>query len=116
MLYFGNCLNMGDKSQHPFSFCQNEALAVGILPHRRKREQTSKIVLAFSISGGIIGGIALVGLAFVIARRVHLKQTKGTMPPRSIAESASTGYSSKLMSEASKIFIFLCVYPYECVE
>ncbi|KAG5556227.1 hypothetical protein RHGRI_006735 [Rhododendron griersonianum] len=100
VLYFGNCLNTGDKSQHQFSFCRNEALAVGILPHRRKREQTSKIVLAFSISGGIIGGIALVGLAFVIARRVHLKQTKGTVPPRSIAESASTGYSSKLMSEA----------------
>ncbi|GMP98300.1 hypothetical protein CsSME_00046246 [Camellia sinensis var. sinensis] len=100
VLYAGNCLTTVDKTQHGFSFCRNEALAVGILPHRRKSERASKVVLGLSISGGIIGGITLVGLAFVIVRRVHLKKTKGKPQPRLIAVHASTGYTSKLSSEA----------------
>ncbi|XP_057507141.1 probable inactive leucine-rich repeat receptor-like protein kinase At3g03770 [Actinidia eriantha] len=103
VLYAGNCLTMGDKNQHPFSYCRNEAFAVGILPHRRKPEQASKVGLALSISGGIIGGIALVGLAFLIFRRIHLKQTRGRTLPRLIAENSSSGYNSKLLSEARYI-------------
>ncbi|GFY98038.1 leucine-rich repeat protein kinase family protein [Actinidia rufa] len=77
VLYSGNCLTTGDKNQHPFSYCRNEAFAVGILPHRRKPEQASKVGLALSVSGGIIGGIALVGLAFLIFRRVLFEADKG---------------------------------------
>ncbi|PSS01679.1 Inactive leucine-rich repeat receptor-like protein kinase [Actinidia chinensis var. chinensis] len=103
VLYAGNCLSTGEKNQHPFSFCRNEALAVGILPHRRKPERESRLGLALSISGGIIGGVVLVSLAFVIFRRVHLKQTRGRTLPRLIAENASTGYNSKLLSDARYI-------------
>ncbi|KAI7990552.1 putative inactive leucine-rich repeat receptor-like protein kinase [Camellia lanceoleosa] len=80
--------------------CFKSTLAVGILPHRWKSERASKVVLGLSISGGIIGGITLVGLAFVVVRRVHLKKTKGKPQPRLIAVHASTGYTSKLSSEA----------------
>ncbi|KAL6988659.1 hypothetical protein U1Q18_014415 [Sarracenia purpurea var. burkii] len=103
VIYAGNCLTSGDKSQHPFSFCKNEALAVGILPHRRKPEQVSKVVLALSISGGIIAGIAFIGLAVIIVRRVHLKHIIGAPPPRSIAENASTGYNPKSLLDARYI-------------
>ncbi|GFZ09323.1 leucine-rich repeat protein kinase family protein [Actinidia rufa] len=103
VLYAGNCLSTGEKNQHPFSFCRNEALAVGILPHRRKPERESRLGLALSISGGIIGGVVLVSLAFIIFRRVHLKQTRGRTLPRLIAENASTGYNSKLLSDARYI-------------
>uniref|UniRef100_A0A5B7A3W3 Protein kinase domain-containing protein n=1 Tax=Davidia involucrata TaxID=16924 RepID=A0A5B7A3W3_DAVIN len=103
VLYSGNCLATGDESQHPFSFCRNEALAVGILPHRRKSNRVSKAVLALSISVGIIGGIALAGLIFLVVRRVHAMKTMTTSSTRTIAENASTGYASKLLSDARYI-------------
>ncbi|KAA8518368.1 hypothetical protein F0562_015749 [Nyssa sinensis] len=103
VLYAGNCLATGDESQHPFSFCRNEALAVGILPHRQKPKHASKVVVALSMSGGIIGGITLVGLIFLVVRRVQAKKTTRAPPKSSIAENASTGYTSKLLSDARYI-------------
>ncbi|KAA8516894.1 hypothetical protein F0562_017288 [Nyssa sinensis] len=102
VLYSGNCLATGDKSQHPFSFCRNEALAVGILPHR-KLKHASKAVLALSISGAIIGGIALAGLIFLVVRRVHVMKTTKESPTRIISENASARYASKLFSDARYI-------------
>ncbi|KAK9290834.1 hypothetical protein L1049_009012 [Liquidambar formosana] len=102
VLYARNCLATGDQNQHPFSFCRNEALAVGIIPHRKKRKQASKAVLAFSIIGGIVGGIALVSLIFLLIKRVNSKKTR-TSTTRLIAQNASTGYSSKFLSDARYI-------------
>ncbi|XP_059646477.1 probable inactive leucine-rich repeat receptor-like protein kinase At3g03770 [Cornus florida] len=103
VLYARNCLSSEDRTQHPFSFCRNEALAVGILPHHQKPKHASKVVLGLSITGGIVGGIALVGLAFMIVRRVHDKKKMKAPPTRSITENASTGYTSKLLSDARYI-------------
>ncbi|KAE8699226.1 ubiquitin-conjugating enzyme E2 2-like [Hibiscus syriacus] len=58
----------GNENQHPFSFCYNEALAVGILPHQKK-SKTSKVALAMAITGGIIGGIVVICFVFMFVRR-----------------------------------------------
>lgn len=105
VLYARNCLDNGKKNQHPYSFCRNEALAVGIPPHQKKRKEASKAVLALGIIGGLVGAIALLGLILLIVRRVNAK--RGTMvkkpPTRLIAENASAGYTSKILSDASKV-------------
>ncbi|KAH9784610.1 putative inactive leucine-rich repeat receptor-like protein kinase [Citrus sinensis] len=103
VLYARNCLAAGNENQHPLSFCQNEALAVGILPLQKKQKQVSKAVLALSIIGGIIGGISLFVIAFLLVRRTKSKQTMKKTPTRVIQENASTGYTSKFLSDARYI-------------
>ncbi|KAF8398055.1 hypothetical protein HHK36_016981 [Tetracentron sinense] len=104
VMYARNCLATVDHTQHPFSYCRNEALAVGILPHQQsKPRRASKVVLALSIVGGIVGGIALVGLAFLFIRRVNAKKITKAPPTRLITENLSTGYTSKLLSNARYI-------------
>ncbi|KAL9436380.1 hypothetical protein AB3S75_022432 [Citrus x aurantiifolia] len=103
VLYARNCLAAGNENQHPLSFCQNEALAVGILPLQKKQKQVSKAVLALSIIGGIIGGISLVVIALLLVRRTKSKQTMKKTPTRLIQENASTGYTSKFLSDARYI-------------
>ncbi|KAI3822656.1 hypothetical protein L1987_10251 [Smallanthus sonchifolius] len=103
VVYDGNCLttNIGNelKSQKPISFCSNEALAVGIIPRHQKDGKGSKVALVLGITGGIIGGILLVGVAFLIFRQVHGK--KAVKPPPPIPENASvSSYTSKLLSDA----------------
>lgn len=100
VLYGRNCLATGEQNQHPFSFCRNEALAVGIIPHRKKQKGASKAVLALGTIGGILGGIALFCLVFLVVRRVNAKKATKTPPTKLIAENASTVYSSKLFSDA----------------
>lgn len=102
VLYARNCLATRHENQHPLSFCQNEALAVGILPQQKRQNQVSQTVLALSITGGIIGGIALVVIAFLLVRRTKSKRTMKKTPTRLIQENASTGYTSKFLSDASK--------------
>ncbi|KAL5834970.1 hypothetical protein ACOSQ4_014467 [Xanthoceras sorbifolium] len=103
VLYARNCLATANENQHPSSFCQNEALAVGILPQRKKSKQASKAVLASGIIGGIVGGIILVGLVFLLARRINANKTIKKPQTRLIAENASTWYTSKLLSDARYI-------------
>ncbi|KAJ6761735.1 INACTIVE LEUCINE-RICH REPEAT RECEPTOR-LIKE PROTEIN KINASE-RELATED [Salix koriyanagi] len=55
VLYAANCLASGDENQHPITFCRNEALAVGILPQRKKRKASTETI-AFGVAGGIAGG------------------------------------------------------------
>ncbi|XWS57897.1 hypothetical protein CRYUN_Cryun09bG0212500 [Craigia yunnanensis] len=101
-LYARNCLATGKENQHPFSFCRNEALAVGILPHS-KNTKPSKVALALGITGGIIGGIVLLGLIFIFVRRLNANKIINKPTTRLIAEKASTGYTSKLLSDARYI-------------
>ncbi|KAK1582249.1 hypothetical protein Q3G72_013265 [Acer saccharum] len=103
VLYTRNCLTTANENQHPSSFCQNEALAVGILPQRKKSKQVSKAVLVSAIFGGIVGGILLAGLVFLLARRINARKTIKKPQTRLIAENASTGYTSKLLSDARYI-------------
>ncbi|KAJ7976430.1 Protein kinase [Quillaja saponaria] len=103
ILYSKNCLAAQDQSQHPLSFCHNEALAVGILPPIKKQKQVSKTTLALAVVGGIIGGVALIGIILLVIRRKKAKRTIENPPTRLIAENASSGYTSKLLSDARYI-------------
>ncbi|KAB2058631.1 hypothetical protein ES319_A11G246500v1 [Gossypium barbadense] len=98
-LYARNCLATENENQHPFSFCHNEALAVGILPHHKK-SKTPKVALAMAISGGIVGGMVLLGLIFMFVRRSNADKTINKPTTRVIAEKATTVYSSKFLSDA----------------
>lgn len=101
--YAANCLAMGDVTQEPNSYCQNQALAVGILPHHRRQKEASKIILALSISGSLIGAVLLIALAFVLRRKFLTKKDAQKFPVRIIEENASTGYTSKILSDARYI-------------
>ncbi|XP_073157003.1 probable inactive leucine-rich repeat receptor-like protein kinase At3g03770 [Henckelia pumila] len=103
VLYAENCLSTGEQTQNPISLCKNEALAVGILPHHRKRKQASKVILALGISGGVIGAAILAGATFLVARNVLAKSEKEKSPPRLISENVSAVYTSKLLKDARYI-------------
>ncbi|KAK9006854.1 hypothetical protein V6N11_019185 [Hibiscus sabdariffa] len=96
------------ENQHPLPFCDNEALAVGILPHEKK-SKTSKVHLVMAIIGGILGGIVVLGLVVTFVRRSNADKTTKRKKPttRLIAEKASTVYTSKLRSAASKTPFYL---------
>lgn len=107
VLYGENCLSTGDESQQPISFCKNEALAVGILPRSHRRNQASKVILALSICGGVIGGIVLLGATFLAVRKFIAKRAATKPRPRLTTrfttENASTSsYTSKILKDASK--------------
>lgn len=113
VLYAGNCLVTPNNHQHPFSFCRNEALAVGILPRSKGQKQASKVALALGITGGIVGGIALLVLVFLLVRRFNVKSSTKTPSVRYISEDASTKYTSKLLSDASTYLHSLsCPLPF----
>ncbi|TYH35596.1 hypothetical protein ES332_D13G203500v1 [Gossypium tomentosum] len=101
-LYAQNCLATGKENQHPLPFCRNEALAVGIFPHSKK-SKPSNFALAFGITGGIIGGIVLLGLIFIFVRRLNEYKTINKPTTRLISEKASIAYTSKLLSDARYI-------------
>ncbi|WOG91030.1 hypothetical protein DCAR_0310278 [Daucus carota subsp. sativus] len=101
--YARNCLVGEDKSQHPVSFCRNEALAVGIIPHRNKSKQASIHVLAISISAGIVGVIVLVAVVFLTMRRLHTKRMVKSTQTRLPRENVSTGYTLKMLQDARSI-------------
>ncbi|KAJ8534100.1 hypothetical protein K7X08_007424 [Anisodus acutangulus] len=95
--FSNNCLATGDRTQHPFSFCRNEALAVGILP---KQKSSSKVVLALIICGSIIGGVVLVCATIIVVRKFLAKIAAPGKKTRSIVENAASTYTSKLFTHA----------------
>ncbi|CAH8386173.1 unnamed protein product [Eruca vesicaria subsp. sativa] len=101
VVYAGNCLATEIEDQRPVSLCSNEALAVGILPQRRKR--VSKLGIALGVTAGILGLILLAGAVFVVRRRINAKRKETKASPRLIKENASMGYTSKLLSDARYI-------------
>ncbi|KAJ6727496.1 INACTIVE LEUCINE-RICH REPEAT RECEPTOR-LIKE PROTEIN KINASE-RELATED [Salix purpurea] len=101
VLYARNCLSNQEQEQHPFKFCHNEALAVKILPRDEKRH--NKKVLASSTMGGVVGGIAIVGLVVLFVKRVYNKDGV-KKPQRKISvENLSTVNTVKLLSDARHI-------------
>lgn len=105
--YKGNCLDhVGDGSQHEYGFCRNEALAAGVVPNlQKKQKRERKAILASCIVSGIVGVILVVGLGFWVLKNVLAKKKKleARSSPRVIAEKASIGYSSKLITDARYI-------------
>lgn len=100
--YARNCLDGADQNQNPSPFCHTEALAVGILPERKKHKGLSKLVLSIGIAGGAVGVVALVVLIVFLAKRGNLRSRSKHPPVRYITENAASGYTSKLLSGASK--------------
>lgn len=126
VLYADNCLATGDANQQPISFCKNEALAVGILPHSHKQKQASKVILALSICGGVTVGIVLVSACFLVVRNFLAKRAAQKSQPRFQEDNASTGYTSKILKDASKFVLVIfdgkldvelcCLSDYQYVE
>ncbi|KAF3667015.1 putative inactive leucine-rich repeat receptor-like protein kinase [Capsicum annuum] len=102
VLFSGNCLWNKEQWQHPYSFCQNEALAVSIEPHKKKVEGGhGKAVLASSMVGGFVGVVAITGLAFVVFRKEYAKQKASKAPQtRLILEKVSPAHTLKLLNDA----------------
>ncbi|KAK4272351.1 hypothetical protein QN277_020919 [Acacia crassicarpa] len=101
--YARNCLDGADQNQNPSPFCHTEALAVGILPERKKHKGLSKLVLSIGIAGGAVGGVVLVGLIVFLVKRGNAKSQSKNPPVRFISENAASGYTSKLLSSARYI-------------
>ncbi|KAK1263712.1 putative inactive leucine-rich repeat receptor-like protein kinase [Acorus gramineus] len=103
VLFSRNCLDTSKENQNPYSFCRNEALAVGILPRKRKKVSTARVVLVVSAVVGIIGAVVLVGmLVLFVYRRFSMKRAM-RRPPRRLIENASNGVPLKLLSDARYI-------------
>ncbi|KAJ6796449.1 putative inactive leucine-rich repeat receptor-like protein kinase isoform X2 [Iris pallida] len=103
VLYSANCLALRDKSQHPNSFCLNQAFAVGILPHKQKKESVHKTTVAISVVAAVAGAILLVGLLMVFFLRRANTRKAMKRPPRRLIVHASNGYPSKLLADARYI-------------
>ena len=110
VLYAKNCLSSPKQNQYPLQHCHNEALAVGIFPQKKKEKQVSKAVLAFVVSGCSFGAFVIVGLILLIYRRLNTNAI-AKYSTRSITENASTGtlYTSRLISNTSKLLFFSCL-------
>ncbi|KAG6492348.1 hypothetical protein ZIOFF_047305 [Zingiber officinale] len=109
--YAANCLGTEDQSQHPFSFCHTEALAVGIVSHKRMNTSGGKRAFLIVVIGGIVASISLVMMVFFAIRRAKIKQaTKKN--PRSTSELASVGYSTQFFPDASHMLQTLDIPPY----
>ncbi|EPS62560.1 hypothetical protein M569_12232 [Genlisea aurea] len=91
-----NCLE-DDERQLPISYCENEALAVGVLP-ARPRKLARKTSLVLIICGSVVGGGAVLACAawFGVGK---LSKTRKSMPSFA-PERASAGYTSELLQNA----------------
>lgn len=104
VLYARNCLSNKEQEQHPFNFCHNEALAVKILPRDDvKHQRHDKEVLASSTMGGVVGGIAIVGLVFLFVKRVYSKDDVKKPQTRILVKNLSSVNTVKLLSDARHI-------------
>ncbi|TXG49223.1 hypothetical protein EZV62_025098 [Acer yangbiense] len=106
VLYSRNCLSNQEQVQNPSKFCHNEALAVKITPHdKQKRSKTPcpKSVLASSMVGGTVGGIAFLGIGLLVVRKFHDKTRVKAPSTRWTMENVSTFNTVKLLSDARYI-------------
>ncbi|KAL4195552.1 hypothetical protein AMTRI_Chr05g73860 [Amborella trichopoda] len=95
-LYGGNCLVNSDQHQHPYSFCQNEALAA-IMPHVQKKESKSNLALILSILGGIVGGLVMLVLSvLLILRRMGVNKGENLVSQKTEAVNSSMSLSPRL--------------------
>ncbi|WVZ60829.1 hypothetical protein U9M48_010799 [Paspalum notatum var. saurae] len=102
-----NCLDNSDGSQHPSPFCQNQALAVGIMPGKERKKIASQAGFLAGIVMAILVAISVVGFVVVFAVRKRkaaaMKGSDARTQAPSEEESSSTGYPSKLLADARYI-------------
>ncbi|KQK12805.1 probable inactive leucine-rich repeat receptor-like protein kinase At3g03770 isoform X2 [Brachypodium distachyon] len=103
-----NCFDGSDGSQqHPSSFCQNQALAVGIgAPQDKERKRASRHAgFVAGIVIAVLVAVSLVGvMAFFAVRKMAMDGAK-TRPSVALVEEqhASSAYPSKLFADARYI-------------
>ncbi|KAJ4758862.1 Protein kinase [Rhynchospora pubera] len=107
VLYSGNCLggtnNSSDK-QNPLVFCQNQALAVGIVPPQKEgNTEKKKASVAVAIVGGVVLGVLLGAILVFFAVRKKNDRKASKRAPRQIVEHVSSAYPSKLLTDARYI-------------
>ncbi|KAK2634485.1 hypothetical protein Ddye_029277 [Dipteronia dyeriana] len=119
VLYSRNCLSNQEKVQNPSKFCHNEALAVKITPHDKQKSSKTpcpKSVLASSMVGGTVGGIAFLGIGLLVVRKFRDKNRVKAPSTKLTMENVSTFNTVKLLSDASSFFfsaaLFLCYYDH----
>ncbi|OEL36538.1 putative inactive leucine-rich repeat receptor-like protein kinase [Dichanthelium oligosanthes] len=99
-----NCLDNSDGSQHPSPFCQNQALAVGIMPGKEKKNVARQAGFVAGIVMAILVAVSVVGfIVFFAMRKAAMKGSKARAQATSEEESSSTGYPSKLLADARYI-------------
>ncbi|KAK3003883.1 hypothetical protein RJ639_019715, partial [Escallonia herrerae] len=108
VFYGQNCLSNrgehGHEVQHPYSFCQTEALAVKVLPHKpREKRPHGKVVFASSFVGSFVGGMALFSLVILIIRREYSGTITEVPRTRSIREHVSPADTLKMLTDARYI-------------
>ncbi|CAM0876743.1 unnamed protein product [Alopecurus aequalis] len=100
-----NCLDKSDGSQNPSPFCQNQALAVGIVPHKERRKIGRQAGFIAGIVMAVLVAVSLIGaMAFFAVRKMTMKGAK-TRPSAMLVEeqSSSSAYPSKLFADARYI-------------
>ncbi|KAL6893917.1 hypothetical protein ACP4OV_008015 [Aristida adscensionis] len=108
VLTAANCLDNGDDaSQHPSPFCQNQALAVGIVPGKERKSVAKQAGFVTGIVMAVLVAISVVGaVVFFTVRKVTVEDAKPRAPVLLVEEnasSASSGYPSKLLADARYI-------------
>ncbi|KAF8659325.1 hypothetical protein HU200_058526 [Digitaria exilis] len=99
-----NCLDSSDGSQHPSPFCQNQALAVGIVPGKERKNIGRQAGVVAGIVMAILVAVSAVGLiVFFSVRKAATKGSKTRTLAPSEEESSSTGYPSKMLADARYI-------------
>ncbi|KAK9125550.1 hypothetical protein Scep_014396 [Stephania cephalantha] len=97
VLYSGNCLSVGKQSQHPYSFCRNEALAAGILPLKGKKTSRKTIAVLVLSLVGVVGAIAAVGLILLVLRKSSVEKIRKRLQAKIGQKNATTGHARKLL-------------------
>lgn len=111
--YDGNCLSSREhnlQQRYPDdSLCYNGALAVRITPQGRKRKSPfRKTVFAAGIAGGVVGGITLFGMVFLVVRRDYISNSGSkTTRTRLILEQNKPASTIKMLTDASKKYLFV---------
>jgi hypothetical protein len=111
ILYSGNCLGGTQNDagkQNPLVFCQNQALAVGIVTPKKeqKAENKRKAGVAIVIVGAVALGVLLGAILVFFAVRRKNARNASKRAPRRLVEHASSAYPSKLLTDASTVFFF----------
>jgi hypothetical protein len=97
-----NCLSAAAAGwQHQSLFCQNQALAVGIVPDQaHSKKSGAKTALVVGIVAAALAGAVLVGVAvFLAVRKLTMRRAKAR-PPRRLVEHASSAYPSQFFADA----------------
>ncbi|XVE91440.1 hypothetical protein REPUB_Repub01dG0009900 [Reevesia pubescens] len=99
-----NCLSGGNSNrQHPYSFCNKEALAVKPYVRRKEQKNGIKIGLILGIIGGVVAIAGAIGLlVFVIVRRSS-ERTEDANYERSIADKMSVRSSPKPAIDSRRV-------------